>query len=85
MTRPGDGRRPPAGLGRTRPDAGPGGPGQVQQDAGELDGRIANYFVARQTNGRTEGFNRGLRGLLWRACGMTNFAHFRLRVLHAFG
>ena len=47
--------------------------------------RIANYFVARQTNGRTEGFNRGLRGLLWRACGMTNFAHFRLRVLHAFG
>ena len=48
-------------------------------------GRIANYFVARQTNGRTEGFNRGLRGLLWRACGMTNFAHFRLRVLHAFG
>ena len=47
--------------------------------------RIANYFVARQSNGRTEGFNRGLRGLLWRACGMTNFAHFRLRVLHAFG
>ena len=47
--------------------------------------RIANYFVARQTNGPTEGFNRGLRALLWRACGMTNFAHFRLRVLHAFG
>lgn len=48
-------------------------------------GGIANYFVARSSNGRTEGFNRGLRGLLWRACGMTNFAHFRLRVLHAFG
>jgi transposase len=47
--------------------------------------RIANYFVVRSTNGRTEGFNRGLRAILWRACGMTNFAHFRLRVLHAFG
>lgn len=46
---------------------------------------IANYFVARSSNGPTEGFNRGLRGILWRACGMTNFAHFRLRVLHAFG
>jgi transposase len=46
---------------------------------------IANYFVDRSSNGRTEGFNRGLRGILWRACGMTNFAHFRLRVLHAFG
>ncbi len=48
-------------------------------------GRIANHFVARQTDGRTEGFNRGWRGLLWRACGMANFAHFRLRVRHAFG
>jgi transposase len=47
--------------------------------------KIANYFVRRSTNGRTEGFNRGLRAILWRACGMTNFAHFRLRVLHAFG
>jgi transposase len=47
--------------------------------------RIANYFVRRSTNGRTEGFNRGLRAILWRACGMTNFSHFRLRVLHAFG
>ncbi len=46
---------------------------------------IANYFVTRSSNGRTEGFNRGLRAVLWRACGMTNFAHFRLRVLHAFG
>jgi transposase len=48
-------------------------------------GEIANYFVTRSSNGRTEGFNRGLRAILWRACGMTNFAHFRLRVLHAFG
>jgi transposase len=47
--------------------------------------RIANYFVSRSSNGRTEGFNRGLRGILWRACGMRNFAHFRLRVLHVFG
>jgi transposase len=47
--------------------------------------RIANYFFRRSTNGRTEGFNRGLRAILWRACGMSNFRHFRLRVLHAFG
>jgi len=47
-------------------------------------GRIANYFVSRNSNGRTEGFNRGLRAILWRACGMRNFEHFRLRVLHAF-
>ena len=48
-------------------------------------GRIANYFIRRSSNGRTEGFNRGLRAILWRACGMSNFQHFRLRVLHAFG
>ncbi len=47
--------------------------------------RIANYFVLRSTNGPTEGYNRGPRAILWRACGMTNFSHFRLRVLHAFG
>jgi transposase len=47
--------------------------------------KIANYFVSRSTNGRTEGFNRNLRCLLWRACGMRNFNHFRLRVLHALG
>ena len=47
--------------------------------------KITNYFVARSSNGRTEGFNRGLRAILWRACGMTNFGHFRLRVLHLFG
>jgi transposase len=46
--------------------------------------RIANYFVMRSSNGQTEGFNRGLRAILWRACGMTNFNHFRLRVLYAF-
>lgn len=46
---------------------------------------IANYFVSRQTNGPTEGFNRGLRSILWRACGMQNFQNFRARVLDAFG
>jgi transposase len=46
---------------------------------------IANYFVSRSSNGRTEGFNHGIRALLWRAFGMQNFAHFRLRVLHVFG
>lgn len=46
---------------------------------------IANYFVDRSTNARTEGFNHGLRSVLWRACGMQNFTHFRLRVLHLFG
>jgi transposase len=47
--------------------------------------KIANYFVHRSSNGPTEGFNHGLRALLWRAFGMRNFRHFRARVLHAFG
>jgi transposase len=47
--------------------------------------KIANYFVARGSNGRVEGFNTGLRGILWRAFGMFNFEHFRLRVLDRFG
>lgn len=47
--------------------------------------KIANYFVNRSTNGPTEGFNHGLRAILWRAFGMTSFRHFRARVLHAFG
>lgn len=46
---------------------------------------IANYFVHRSSNGRTEGFNHGIRAILWRAYGMRNFTHFRLRVLHEFG
>jgi transposase len=46
---------------------------------------IANYFLCRSTNARTEGFNHGIRTILWRAFGMSNFAHLRLRVLHAFG
>jgi transposase len=48
-------------------------------------GLIANYFVWRSSNGRTEGFNHGLRAILWRAYGMLNFQHFRARVLDRFG
>ena len=47
--------------------------------------KIVNYFVTRSSNGRTEGFNHGLRSILWRAFGMTNFRRFRLRVLDRFG
>lgn len=47
--------------------------------------KIANYFHSRGSNGRAEGFNHGLRSILWRAYGMTNFENFRLRVLHCFG
>jgi transposase len=47
--------------------------------------KITNYFVRRSSNGRTEGFNRGLRAILWRASGTRNFTHFRLRVLPVFG
>jgi transposase len=47
--------------------------------------KIANYFVNRASNGRVEGFNTGLRSILWRAFGMLNFTHFRLRVLDRFG
>lgn len=46
---------------------------------------IANYFVSRSSNARVEGFNHGIRVILWRAFGMTNFAKFRLRVLHVLG
>lgn len=46
---------------------------------------IANYFVTRASNGRVEGFNMGLRGILHRAFGMLSFEHFRLRVLDRFG
>jgi transposase len=53
--------------------------------SGNWLGRIANYFVWRSSNGRTEGFNHGLRAILWRAFGMVNFRHFRLRVLDRFG
>jgi len=47
--------------------------------------QIAGYFVSRSSNRRTEGFNHGLRSILWRAFGMTNFRRFRLRVLDRFG
>jgi transposase len=47
--------------------------------------KIVNYFLSRASNGLTEGFNNGLRTLLRRAYGMTNFRRFRLRVLDRFG
>src|SRR5262249_31348048 len=47
--------------------------------------RIANYFVWRSRNRRTGGCNHCLRAILWRAYGMINFRHFRLRVLDRFG
>jgi transposase len=47
--------------------------------------KIANYFVTRSSNGRTEGFNHAMRSILWRAFGMSNFEHFRLRVLARYG
>jgi transposase len=52
---------------------------------GNWMGKIANYFIRRSSNGRTEGFNHGLRAILWRAFGMANFRNFRLRVLDRFG
>jgi transposase len=45
---------------------------------------VANYFTNRSSNGPTEGFNRGFRTILWQAFGMTNFRHFRLRILDRF-
>ena len=47
--------------------------------------KIANYFVSRSSNGQTEGFNRGIRAILWRAFGIPNFTHLRLRILHYLG
>jgi len=47
--------------------------------------KIANYFVTRSSNGRVEGYNSGLRGILRRAFGMLSFKHFRLRALDSFG
>jgi len=46
--------------------------------------KIANYFVSRSSNGRTEGFNHGIRAILWRGYGIPNFEHLRLRILHIF-
>jgi transposase len=48
-------------------------------------GKIANSFVWRSSNGRTEGYTLGLRAVLWRAFGMRNVQHFRLRILDRFG
>jgi transposase len=64
------------------------GPKAIEKFCGTLERwmeGIANYFVDRSSNGRTEGFNHGLRSILWRAYGLRNFRHFRLRVLDSFG
>ena len=47
--------------------------------------KIANYFVSRSSNGQTEGFNHAIRAILWRAFGLPNFKHLRLRILDAHG
>ena len=52
---------------------------------GSEAGGARGYDGGKKINGRTEGFNHGLRNILWRAFGMTNFSHFRLRVLDRFG
>jgi transposase len=44
--------------------------------------KIANYFVNRASNGRTEGFNHGLRTILWRAFGMKNLRLLAQRHFH---
>jgi transposase len=46
---------------------------------------ISRYFLSRANNGRTEGFNRGIRMIVSRAFGLPAFDHLRLRVLGVFG
>ena len=46
---------------------------------------ISRYFLSRANNGRTEGYNRGIRMLVSRAFGLPSFTHLRLRVLGVFG
>jgi hypothetical protein len=48
-------------------------------------GRFRAMKNFRVVIGRTEGYNHGLRAILWRAYGMVNLHHFRLRVLDRFG
>ena len=46
---------------------------------------VSRYFLSRANNGRTEGYNRGLRMLVSRAFGLPAFPHLRWRVLGLFG
>jgi transposase len=46
---------------------------------------ISRYFISRANNGRTEGYNRGIRMLVSRAFGLPSFPHLRWRVLGLFG
>ena len=46
---------------------------------------ISRYFLSRASNGRTEGYNRGIRMLVSRAFGLPSFKHLRLRILGLYG
>jgi len=46
---------------------------------------ISRYFLSRANNGRTEGYNRGIRMLVSRAFGLPCFKHLRLRILGVYG
>jgi len=46
---------------------------------------ISRYFLSRANNGRTEGFNRGIRMLVSRAFGLPAFKHLRVRSLGVYG
>lgn len=46
---------------------------------------ISRYFISRANNGRTEGYNRGIRMLVSRAFGLPSFQHLRWRVLGLLG
>jgi len=46
---------------------------------------ISRYFLSRANNGRTEGYNRGIRMIVSRSFGLPAFGHLRLRILGVFG
>ena len=46
---------------------------------------ISRYFISRANNGRTEGYNRGIRMLVSRAFGLPSFTHLRWRILGLLG
>lgn len=46
---------------------------------------ISRYFISRANNGRTEGYNRGIRMLVSRAFGLPSFHHLRWRILGLLG
>jgi len=46
---------------------------------------VSRYFISRANNGRSEGYNRGIRMLVSRAFGLPSFTHLRWRVLGLYG